>query len=122
MTLARALAWRKFEIGYTEASGVRVTRSIVPTESALADHCGKGRSLTLANGRFWHFGDIDAARFNVRFRALFGHQSMARLCRRMTQSGLLRVARRREGKAIRAIPSRREGNELAAGSPGWRAA
>jgi hypothetical protein len=38
-----------------------VTRSIVPTESALADRCGKGRSLTLANGRFWHFGDIDAA-------------------------------------------------------------
>lgn len=63
-----------------------VTRSIVPTEGALADRCGKGRPLILANGRFWHFGDIDAVRFNVRFRALFGHQSMARLCRRMTQS------------------------------------
>ena len=64
-----------------------MTRSIVPTESALADCCGKGRPLTLANGRFWHFGDIDPARFNVRFRALFGHQSKARLCRRMTLSG-----------------------------------
>jgi hypothetical protein len=27
----------------------------------------------------WHFGDIDAARFNVRFLAPFGHQHMARL-------------------------------------------
>jgi hypothetical protein len=41
------------------------------------------------NVRYWHFADIDAARFNVRFRTLFGHQSMARLCRRMTQSGHL---------------------------------
>ena len=29
-----------------------MTRSIVTTESALADRCGKGRPLTLANGRF----------------------------------------------------------------------
>ena len=36
--------------------------------------------------RMWHFSDIDAAWFNVRFRALFRHQRMARLCRRMTQS------------------------------------
>ena len=35
----------------------------------------------------WHFGDIDAAR-DLRLPALFGHQSMVRLCRRMTQSGL----------------------------------
>ena len=40
-----------------------------------------------ADDRFWHFGDIDAALFNVQFRATFGHQSVARLCRRMTQSG-----------------------------------
>ena len=32
----------------------------------------------------WHFGDIRAARLDVRFRALFGHQRVARLCRRMT--------------------------------------
>ena len=35
---------------------------------------------------YWHFGDIPAARFDVWFRALFGHQRMAGLCRRMTQS------------------------------------
>ena len=31
------------------------------------------------NARYWHFGDIDTAQFNVRFRALFGHQRVARL-------------------------------------------
>jgi hypothetical protein len=34
----------------------------------------------------WHFSDIEAARFNVRFRTLFGHQRIANLCRRMTLS------------------------------------
>jgi hypothetical protein len=27
----------------------------------------------------WHFGDIDTAQLNVRFRGLFGHQRVARL-------------------------------------------
>ena len=38
--------------------------------------------------RLWHFGDIDASRFNARFRAPFGHQSVVRLGRRLTLSGL----------------------------------
>jgi len=36
--------------------------------------------------RCWHFSDIEPARFNVRFRALFGHQRMAGLGRRVTHS------------------------------------
>ena len=32
-------------------------------------------------------GDIHAARFNVWFRAPFGHRRVARLCRRLTLSG-----------------------------------
>jgi hypothetical protein len=32
----------------------------------------------LLNVRSWHFGDIEASWFNVRFMALFGHQTMAR--------------------------------------------
>ena len=36
--------------------------------------------------RSWHFCDIEAAWSNVRFRALFGHQRVARLCRRMTDA------------------------------------
>ena len=44
-----------------------MTRSIVPTESALADRCGKGRPLTLANVRFWHFGDISLLRILERY-------------------------------------------------------
>jgi len=38
-----------------------VTRSIVPTESALADRCGKaGRShaSVAATGRYWHIADL----------------------------------------------------------------
>jgi hypothetical protein len=35
----------------------------------------------------WHFSDIEPARFNVRFRALFGHQRMPGLGRRVTESG-----------------------------------
>jgi len=44
-------------------------------------------ALSDRNVRFWHSGDIHAARFNVWFRALFGHQRVALLCRRLTQSG-----------------------------------
>ena len=53
---------------------------------------GAGRpSFHSREGRFRNtapvlFGDIHAASFNVRFRALFGHQGVARLCRRMTQT------------------------------------
>jgi hypothetical protein len=39
------------------------------------------------NVGYWHICDIDAALFNVRFIALFGHQRIARSCRRMTHSG-----------------------------------
>jgi hypothetical protein len=39
--------------------------------------------------RLWHFSDMQAAWSNVWCRALFGHQRVARLCRRMTLSGRL---------------------------------
>ena len=37
----------------------------------------------------WHFCDIRVARLTVRFRASFGHQHVAYLCRRMTHRGHL---------------------------------
>jgi hypothetical protein len=48
---------------------------------------GEHKTIPGDHVRFCHFGDIHAARFNVWFRALFGHQRVARLCRRMTHSG-----------------------------------
>ena len=53
---------------------------------------GAGRpSFHSREGRFRNaapvlFGDIHAAQFNVRFRAPFGHQRMAGLCRRVTKA------------------------------------
>lgn len=35
----------------------------------------------------WHFGVIEAALFNVRYRSLFGPPRVGRSCRRMTLSG-----------------------------------
>jgi hypothetical protein len=52
------------------------------------------------NVRSWHFGDIEAAPFNVRFRASFGHQRIARSCRRMTPNGHVATAAAVHGKGL----------------------
>ena len=63
-------------------------------DEAQVESGGHGGGIDV---RSWHFGDIHAARFNVWFQALFGHQRVARLRRRLTLSGHSRPSPRPSG-------------------------
>ncbi len=72
------------------ATAARILRPSAASRRELV-HTYVARKASLVGKRVideatsdWHFSDIEASRFNVRFHALFGSQCVTRPCRRMT--------------------------------------